>query len=321
MHRFLAPVLLCLSAVSAFAAADPGLMALVPANAKIVSSVNVQQAWSSPFGQYVLTKSGAQGNGFDKMLKETGFDPRKDLQAFVFASPGPGTDPAQSSFVFIARGNFQTQWARKQVLSHGGSIQSVGGLDVYVGADHGQQTGFVLLENGLAAFGDLATVQQVIANRANTTTLDPTLQGLITKVSASNDAWFASLLPGSYIGKHLAAAGGQAVKPQATAINSVQQAAGGVQFGDPVQVTFDAVARSPKDATSLVDVFRFMASFIQMQRQQNPQTEMLASALDGMVLTADNNNFHMNVAIPEKSLEQLADSGMSRHHPATSDKQ
>jgi hypothetical protein len=40
-----------------------------------------------------------------------------------------------------------------------------------------------------------------------------------------------------------------------------------------------------------------------------------------MVLNTSDNNFHLNLAIPEKSLEQLADSGMKHHHSATADKQ
>jgi hypothetical protein len=318
MHRFLAiPVLFCFTAAAGLAAADAGLLALIPSNAKVVSSIDVQQARNSPFGQFLLNKVNSDGNGFDKMVQETGFDPRRDLQSFVFASPGPAPNKTQSGFVVVARGNFDPQLIRKQILSHGGAVQSISGVDVYVSSkQQQQQTAFAFPDVGLAVFGDLASVQQVIANRTNPSVLDANLQTLISKVSANNDAWFASILSGDYLTQHLNEATNQQVKSQAQALQSVRQAAGGIQFGDPVQFTFDAVTRSAQDATSLTDVVRFMASFVQMQRQNDPHLQVLASALDGMVLNASGSNFHANLAIPEKSMEQLADSGMNArtHH-------
>jgi hypothetical protein len=273
--------------------------------------MNVQQAWNSPFGQFLLNKTNSDTNGFEKMLQQTGFDPRHDLQSFVFASSGPSTTNTQSNFVIVARGNFQSQLIRKQIASQGASVQNIGGVDVYISnGRRGQQTGFALPDTGIAVFGDLDSVKQVIGNRANPTVLDPNLQALINKVSG-NDAWFASILPGSYLTRHLNEATHQEAKAQAQALQSVRQAAGGVQFSDPVQLTFDATTRSPQDAISLADVVRFMASLVQMQRQQNPQMDALASALDTMVLNASGSDFQAGLAIPEKTLEQLASSGMN----------
>jgi hypothetical protein len=218
--------------------------------------------------------------------------------------------------VILARGNFESQWIRKQMLSHGAKVQSIGGVEVYVAPDHGEgQSAFALPDIGIAVFGDLASVQQVIANRTNPSTLDPALQNLIDKTDG-NDAWFASILPGSYLNRHLNGAMNHETKPQAQALESVRQAAGGVQFGDPIQFTFDAVTRSPQDAVSLSDFVRFMASFVQLQRQNDPHAEVLATALDNMTLNASGNTFHASLAIPEKSLEQLAESGMkpAAHH-------
>ncbi|MBV8897157.1 MAG: hypothetical protein JO051_11645, partial [Acidobacteriaceae bacterium] len=196
-----------------------------------------------------------------------------------------------------------------QVLANNGTIQNIEGVDVYIGnGHHQQQQAFALPDVGIAVVGDLASVQEVIANRANTSQLDPALQSLISKVSANSDAWFASVLPGSYLTQHLNDATNQQAKSQAQALQSVRQAAGGVLFGDPVQLSFDAVTRSPQDAVSLEDVVRFMTSILQMQRQQNPQLQVLASSLDNMTLTASGDHFHAALAIPESSLEQLADS-------------
>jgi hypothetical protein len=315
MYRsFAIAILLCFTAAGAFAAVDTGLLALLPADAKVISSVNVQQALSSPFGQFLLNKTNSDNTGFEQMTQLTGFDPRRDLQTFIFATSGPTGNNTEANFVIVARGTFDPQLIRKQILANGGAVQNTGGVDVYMSPAHGhhdQQTAFALPDTGVAVFGDLTSVQQVIANRANPSVLDPALQALITKVSANNDAWFASILAGSYLSQHLNEATNQQAKPQAQALQSVRQAAGGVQFGDPVQFTFDAVTRSPQDAVSLTDVVRFMASFVQMQRQNDPHAQALASALDNMTLAASGNNFHASIAISEKNIEQLADSGMN----------
>jgi hypothetical protein len=60
-----------------------------------------------------------------------------------------------------------------------------------------------------------------------------------------------------------------------------------------------------------------MVSFVQMQRQQDPHLQVLASSLDNMTLSASGDHFSASISIPEKSLEQLADSGMTpgpHHH-------
>lgn len=319
MYRFLSvPVLLCLATGVGFSAVDNGLLSLIPANARVVSSIDVQQARSSPFGQFLLTKVNANGRDFEEMAQQTGFDPRRDLQSLVFASPGPVSHQSDSSFVVLMRGTFDAQRIRSLILSKGGTVQSSGGVDVYLGQKHdSNESAFALPDNDIAVLGDLASVQQVIANRASPTVLDPDLQALISKVGAHNDAWFASILAGSYLAHHFDSATNQQVKSQVQALQSVRQAAGGIHFGDTVQLTFDAVARSPQDATSLVDVVRFVVSLGQLQRQNGAQGDALASALDSMTLNASGDHFHLSVAIPEKNLEQLADSDgtpQAHHH-------
>jgi hypothetical protein len=322
MYRLLAFPILLTSALAAFGATDSALLSLVPADAKVVSSVNVQQALTSPFGQFLLKQMNSGPNGFDQMARQTGFDPRRDLETIVMASSGPGPmGKHSSSFVILARGTFQPELIHRQALAKGATVQNINGVDVYidsssenVGAEGiPEKNGFAFPDIGVAVMGDLDSVKQVIANRANPATLDASLQALVSQVSANNDAWFATILGGSYLTKHLNEATDHEMKPQAQALQSVRQASGGVRFGDPLQLTFNAVTRSPQDAVSLSDVVRFMSSFVQMQREKDVHAEMLASALDSLVLDTSGNTFHASLTIPEKSLEQLADLGTSGH--------
>ena len=66
------------AAVSASAAVDPALAALIPADATVVSGVNVTQAKASSFGRFVLSQMNVDNTGAQSFINETGFDPRRE---------------------------------------------------------------------------------------------------------------------------------------------------------------------------------------------------------------------------------------------------
>jgi hypothetical protein len=194
----------------------------------------------------------------------------------------------------------------------GATSQTYQGVEIFNDPKSNPATGFAFPDAGIAVMGDLASVRQVIDNKANPPALDPKLQQLITNV-AKNDAWFVSLTPSSFF-----TPGGpkQQLPVQAQAVQSITQASGGVLFGDTVQVSLNAVTRSAKDATSLIDVIRFMGSMVQMQRDKGPAGSALASAIDTMALTSSGNTVQVLLSMQEKTLEQVAKLGYfgrSRH--------
>ena len=91
---------------------------------------------------------------------------------------------------------------------------------------------------------DLTTLREIIGNRANATILDSTLQEMVSKTGSDNDAWFVCLTGGSYLSRHLNRETKQPM--QAQALESVLRSSGGIRFGNEVQLSFDAVTRSPK---------------------------------------------------------------------------
>jgi len=303
-HLVVLSSLLLAGGFSAMASVDSGLLALVPSGAKIVGSLDVTQARHSEFGQYLLGKMQSEDGHFQEMISETGFDPRRDLQTILFEASGPGAASAgmSSSFAILARGNFDVARIKTLATSKGGAtIVTYGGIDMLVTKDGShQQKAVAFPETGIAVMADLTTLKQMIDSRAAPSVLDPDLISKINTVGANNDAWFVSLVGGAFLADHAAA-------PQAKALQGVVQSSGGVKLGSTIQTTFDAVARSPQDATSLSDVIRFMASMVQLQRQNNPQANILAGALDSMTLETTGAAVHFAVALPEKSLEQIAD--------------
>ncbi len=306
------------SALAGSAAIDSGLLALVPPGSKIVSAIDLDAARNSEFGHYILSKMQAEDHNFEQFAQQTGFDPRVDLQYVVFSSPGANGDQMGSKFAILARGNFDPQRIASTAKAKGAVAQTYQGVDILVHASGTQKTGVAFPEPSIAVMGDIATLEQIIAGRLAPTALDPALQQQISKVQDS-DAWFVSLMPGSFLANQIKEQTKQPMQ-RAQVLQSVLQSSGAIRFGDQIQLSFDALTRSPKDATSLADVVRFVASMVQMQRQNDPRADVLATALDNMNLTTDGDAMHLSIAVPEKSLEQLAELSpkgiVAPHHQA-----
>ncbi len=308
---------------TSFAAVDAGLLALVPPDAQVASGVHIDTSRVSPFGQFVLSHMQANSTRLQTLIDQTGFDPRSDVTEVLCASNG--TQP-QPSFLVLARGTFDPAKIEAAALAKGATIQNYMGFDMIVNQDLTHPAGVTFLDNTLAVAADLTTLQYAIAHRTDASGGAPKVSAsLLTSIntaSTGNDAWFVSLVsgtnffPNSAVNLGQSATGqnsGQAI--QGATLQSIQQSIGGVHFGDQIAVSFQAVTRSDKDATSLADVVRFFASMVQMQRQSNPQAAILATALDGMNLQTSGSTMTLALSISEKDFETLAQNA-PKMHPA-----
>jgi hypothetical protein len=272
------------------------------------------QARSSEFGQYLLNRSKDENHDFAEFVQQTGFDPRRDLQNLVFATSGPGAAGAQSRFVILARGRFDADRIKATAKAKGAKFKTYQGIELLFPQGDRQETAIAFPDPGVAVIADVTTMHRIMENRGIASTLDPALQQRIDQLGVDNDAWFVSLTGGSFLKNHISAEEKGPPAQAAQALQSVLSSYGGVRFGNTVDLTVDALTRSPQDATSLEDVVRFLASMAQIQRQKDPRAAILAGALDNMKLATQSNTFHLAISIPEKSLEQLADLGPATSH-------
>ena len=312
--------LLAASSVLVSAAVDQGLLALVPSGSKLIGGIDMDHAKTSPLWQYFASKTRNDNNkDFAEFVQRTGFDPRRDLQQVLFATSGPSKAGQAERTTILGRGNFDQSRVVAAARQKGLATHTFQGVELFVDkSDSKGPNTFAFLGDGIGVMGDLESVKDVIANRSGANPIDAALAAKIAKTAEENDVWFVSFVPGSEVANHLNPAstnegqnkpnGNQGGWPQAQALESVQQASGGVQFGDMVRLRLDAVTRSAKDATSLADVVRFFASMVQMQRQKDPRAAMAAEAFDKMEIETDGERIHLAVAFPEKGLEQLIDS-------------
>ncbi|HTC88537.1 MAG TPA: hypothetical protein VK686_09590, partial [Bryobacteraceae bacterium] len=133
------------------------------------------------------------------------------------------------------------------------------------------------------------------------------------QVSATNDFWFVTLVPlsnfsGAIPDPNLSGA------MQGNLFAAINQASGGVRFGDTVTISAEAVTRSEKDAQALVDVVKFFAGLVQLNKQNNPAAGQVATLLDTLQATTSGNTTTISLAIPEQALEQLINSAEPHAH-------
>ena len=314
MHRaWLALAAIPLFSCAAFAGVDQGLLNLVPPASKVLSGVQVDKSKDSPFGQYLLNRMHDGDSGLENFVQSTGFDPRRDVQELLFATTG---DPSQPRMAVLARGYFDAAKIKATALSHRSQIETIQGIDILLGGEksHGA---VAVLEPTIAVAGDRALIESIVRNRKQQSVLDsPDLAEKAQTVSSAGEAWFVSLIPGSALpGNAKIRAHGQQFN--GAVIQSILQSDGSVHFGDKgIDLSFEALTRSEKDAQSLADVVRFFASMVQMQRENHPEADLMAKSLDTMQLATKGNTVHVSLALPEAAAEQMLNGPRRPHNRA-----
>jgi hypothetical protein len=289
-------------------AADPALLQLVMPDAKVIAGIQVDQTRNSLFGQYVLAHMQVDDEGFKNFIAQTGFDPRRDVSELLIASNWESNSPA-SRWLVMARGTFDSSKIASAAHGNGITTTNFQGVDILTYSGHGKADG----ENGIAFFdatsavmGDLPSVQAAIQRRKSGAPPSGQLLAKVRDLSAKNDFWFVTLVPvsefaGAMPDPNLSSA------MKGNLLAAINEASGGIRFGDTVTISAEALTRSDKDAQALVDVVKFVAGMIQLNRQNNPAAGQVATLLDTLDCKTAGNVTTISLAIPEQQLEQMLD--------------
>jgi hypothetical protein len=292
-------------------AADPALLQMVMPDAQVVAGLQVDSAKSSAFGQYVLTQLSVNDTKLQEFTAETGFDPRHDVSDLVIASNWKPNTP-DNRWIVAAHGAFNIAKISGVAQANGGVLAPYQGIMVVThpaSSNFQSATGLAFLDASTALVGDLTSVKAAIDRKLGNT---PANSSIVTKAqtaSSGKDFWFVTLVPLSNFSSSIPDPSGAM---QGNLLAAINQASGGIRFGDTVTITAEAVTRSEKDAQALVDVVKFFASLVQLNRQQNSAAGQVATLLDTLQTSISGNTTTISLAIPEQQLEQLLNSV----HPA-----
>jgi hypothetical protein len=300
LHRL---ALLLALPLGAFAAADPTLLQMIMPDAQVVAGLQVTQAKSSAFGQYVLSHLSVNDTQLEQFTSETGFDPRQDVSEIVIASTFQ-TGGADNRWLMAAHGSFNIPKITAAVQANGGFPAAYQGVTLltYDASSAHAPAAVALFDSATALAGDINSVKAAIARKLSGAAPDAAVVAKAQQVSANNDFWFVTLVPLSNFAGALPNLNGPM---QGNLFAAINQASGGIRFGDTVTISAEAVTRSEKDAQALVDVVKFFAGLVQLNRQNNPTAGQVSTLLDTLQTSASGNITSISLAIPEPALEQL----------------
>ncbi len=292
-------------------AADPQLLNLVMPDAKVLAGVNVDQAKTSPFGQYVLNQMQP-----DNQLKElstlTGFDPTRDVHEILVATSSLG-GTRQAGGLIAARGDFDPSRISSLALSKGATSETYGGVTII--EDPKQQHGFAFLSPTIAIAGDLANVKAAIDRQTKAAPLAAAAAVQVNTWSTTQDAWVVVTVPPSTLhpSTGMPAIPGVGQQGQNNAFQNIQSAAGGVKFGNQVVLTGFAQAATAQDASQMGDAIKLLASLAQMQSNQDPNLTALTQSLK---VSANGAALNVSLSMPQDTLVQILKNGGPHSRPA-----
>lgn len=293
-------------------AADPALLSMVMPDAKVLSGVQVDSARNSAFGRFVLSHMQLDDDKLKKLLADAGFDPRRDLTEILMAS---NWSDANSRWLLLARGAFNIPKFTSALDAGGGTTTAFQGVNILSGKPGDSVMAF--LDSSAAAMGDLDSVKGAIQRyQQHVAKPGSALIGRVTSLSAANDFWFITLVPvtefaGAVPDPNLSQA------MQGGMLQGIQEASGGVKFGDVVHFSVQAVTGTEKDAASLLEVVRFLSGLLKMNREKDVAASQIGSLIDSLDAKANGNVVTLSLSVTESKLEQIMNTAKQEtNHPA-----
>lgn len=281
--------------------ADQALLGLVPAGAHMVSGLDIDRARDSAFGQRILNEIKQEDAGFQKLVEQTGFDPRRDLRAVVMASSGA---PGPGNALVAVRGTFDISRITRLAETQGAQSSLYKGIQVWTPKQTSKPSegSFAFLDPSLAIFGGDAMVKAAIdARLSGAPKLPAPLAAKIAEWSVM-DAWFVSTAGLSEMG--VGKTGTNEILPGGLTIEAIREAAAGVRFSENVDISGDILTRSAQDAAALADVMRFLANMIRLNADK-PGAGAVIPVADSLQVSVTGSSTRFTLSVPEGTLDQM----------------
>jgi hypothetical protein len=282
-------------------AADPALLNLVMKDPKVVAGIDVDRTKNSPFGQKIMAGFKDDNGDLQSFIAATGFDPRRDLREVIVASQD---GQKHGDGLVIAKGTFDAARIASFAQDKGATSTTYQGVQIWHGKDSKDNGAVAFLDGSIAIAGPDPAVRAAIDRKTTGGGLNAEMAAKVARWSSQNDAWFVTTLPVPGAG----VANGAAEQGKAMGMNleAVQEASAGVRFGNVIEVTAEAVARTEKDANALADVVRGLAALVRMnQEKAGPDVMQL---LDAMQVTTTGTTTHFSIQVPQDLIEKIMSS-------------
>ncbi|MGB9456168.1 MAG: hypothetical protein WCB12_09005 [Bryobacteraceae bacterium] len=287
-------------------AADPQLLNLVMPDVKVMADVNVAQAKTSPFGQYVLMQVETQS--LQQIAALTGFDPANDVNELLVA----GNGAAQHAGLALASGNFNVAAISSFVAKQKVGTETYRGVTIF--EEPKKQAGLAFLSGSIAAAGDLTNLKAAIDRLTSPSILPASLLVEVGQLSAANDAWLLTTVPPSSLKPSSNAPAVPGIGNGAeNMLGTVQSANAGIKFGANVVIAAQAQADTAQNATSIASLIQFLVNMAQMKAADQPQVQALAKSL---TVSANGATVNISLTMPAAQFQELLQPKTAAHHRA-----
>jgi hypothetical protein len=313
MKGILIAAVLLLVWAPALQAVDPALLNSAMPDARVVAGADLEKVKASAFGRFLLAQMEKEEKELQQFVAATGFDPRRDLQEVLLAASEPPGKGATKGLV-LARGLFDVPRIQAMVKGMGMSAVTHDGVEIILEKQKAAGTpgAIAFLQDNVAALGDLDSLKAAIDRRKSSRALDAKVAGRAQELSADNHIWLFSTLPVADMAEQ-APSGEAGGMMRGDAFKSIEQVSAGLRFGDStVRLMCEAVARTEKDASAVVDIVKFLTGMIQLNREKKGVSEM-AAVLDTLEISAAGVLVKLTLTVPEEQMEKLI---RSRQKPA-----
>lgn len=279
-----------LAAALSALAADPDLIKLVMPDAGVLVGIRVDQIRSSPLGQSVFSQVDTPDSDFRKAVALLGFNPLTDVNEVLIAAPATTGAP---QVLALVHGTFEP--SRLPVLAKmgGGEVSSFQGIEIATLKQEQQSFAVAALDRRTLVVGDPKSVRAAIARRTTGLRVSPKLAARADALAKLYDIWLVSVVPPGQIAKGVP-------NPQlggllkGDALQSMQEASGGIRLGRDIQFALEVVTRSDKDAAALADVFKFILGLAVTQGKPEQ-----AKFLENLQLNVEGTRVRFGLTIPE----------------------
>jgi hypothetical protein len=189
----------------------------------------------------------------------------------------------------MARGTFDVARIVEAALSQGQTAETYKGIEIVGDPTKGS---LAFLDSTLAVSGADVGVRAAIDRRSAAVGIGADLAAQVSQLSASQDAWFVTLVPPAQL------------QQVGATLNKVQQASGGVKFGANVVVTAKTVSQTDQDAAALAETLKMLANIAQMNAPKGLAASGVA-LLQNLSVAAAGPVTTISLSAPEQQLEQI----------------
>ncbi len=280
--------------------ADLPLLSILPDDAGSLVGFDVARVLGSPFGRRILARMQSDDPRL-KILFKLGLDPARDLNHVVVASGGGRT-------LLAATGNFESkkllQGLAGELATRGLKPSMYEGVEMMTGSDG---NGMSIPDGHTLLLGHEQSIRSALDRRRSKGARRSAAAAQLSSKSESwmsgYDLWFASSGPqnNDFTGRVGERATGGVISGEL--LKAFDRTYGGLRFSDSLEVGVETVAKSEKDASTMVTAMKLLSVVSSMTKGASNKSPL--GFLDSLDIKATGNIVNLKITVPRSAFDAL----------------